>query len=73
MSKIETITEAELALKESVLKLIDAERNFMDTRGGQMNSAQTHEINILANDSIILKNTAEVLSFLKINLKYEDQ
>ena len=38
-----------------------------------MNSAQTHEINILANDSIILKNTAEVLSFLKTNLKYEDQ
>ena len=73
MSKIETITEAELALKESVLKLIDAERNFMDTRCRQMNSAQTHEINILANDSIILKNTAEILSFLKTNLKYEDQ
>ena len=31
MSKIETITEAELALKESVLKLIEAKRNFMDT------------------------------------------
>ena len=73
MNKIETITEAELALKESVLKLLNAERNFMDTRGGQMNSAQTHEINILANDSIILKNSAEVLTFLKANLKFEDQ
>ena len=73
MKKIETLTEAELVLKQSVLNLISLEKDFMENRDGMMLGAQTHEMEILANDSIILKNAAEVLNYLRINLDVEEQ
>ena len=73
MKKIETLTEAELVLKQSVLNLISLEKDFMENRNGMMLGAQTHEIEILANDSIILKNASEVLNYLRINLDVEEQ
>ena len=72
-NKVTNLSEAELALKESVINLINLERNFMDTRDGMLLGAQTHELNILANDSVILRNAAEVLNYLRINLEDEDQ
>ena len=73
VNKITNLSEAELALKESVINLINLERDFMDTRDGMMLGAQTHELNILANDSVILRNAAEVLNYLRINLDEDDQ
>lgn len=73
MKKIETLTEAELVLKQSVLNLISLEKDFMENRNGMMLGAQTHEMEILANDSIILKNASEVLNYLRINLDVEEQ
>ena len=72
-NKVTNLSEAELALKESVINLINLERDFMDTRDGMLLGAQTHELNILANDSVILRNAAEVLNYLRINLEDEDQ
>lgn len=73
MKKIEALTEAELVLKQSVLNLISLEKDFMENGNGMMLGAQTHEMEILANDSIILKNASEVLNYLRINLDVEEQ
>ena len=72
-NKVTNLGEAELALKESVINLINLERNFMDNGDDMLLSAQTHELNILANDSVILRNASEVLNYLRINLEDEDQ
>lgn len=72
-NSVTNLSEAELALKESVINLINLETKFMENRDGMMLGAQTHELNILANDSVILRNAAEVINYLRINLDEEDQ